>query len=147
MGVGCPLQTHRLKSGANKRSLCVPSSITHKTTRDFALVLKQACNNRLLGGWRGARWVGAGSPGRPADGSGGGCSVVFLPSTILTFFWLVAHANRDVLIPASKSDVQHRSVCRIVDKACKASTPRRNTGCHIFHASRRYTMRRPLRAI
>ena len=37
MGVGCPLQTHRLKSVANKRRLCVPSSITHKTTRSYTL--------------------------------------------------------------------------------------------------------------
>ena len=37
-GMGWSLQTHRLKSGASKRILCVPSSITHKTTRDYALV-------------------------------------------------------------------------------------------------------------
>jgi hypothetical protein len=50
---------------------------------------------------------------------------------------LVAYANRDIRTPASRRGDQHRSGCRRVDMVHDASTPRRNTCCHGFHANRR----------
>jgi hypothetical protein len=39
--------------------------------------------------------------------------------------------------PASKRGRQHRSGWRRADMVCNASTPRKNTGCHGFHANKR----------
>ncbi len=107
---------------------------------------KQASFESLLAAFgRSARGRSDARPTRA--GSRSVSPVVVRSSAILTFSRLGARVNRDIRIPASNCGRQQRSGRQDAAVARNASTPRRNTGCHGFQASRRYTMRRLVRSI